>query len=120
MDAKALSEFLGMVNLYHRFVPHAAALMGPLHSMSHAKGRDFQWTAQHQSAFDATKEALASAVLLVHPSANATTCLTVDASDLAIGGVLEQFLMAVGNRWPFSLGSWTMHRNHTVPSIVSC
>ena len=81
-----------MVNFYHRFVPHAAALMGPLHSMSHAKGRDFQWTAQHQSAFDATKEALASAVLLVHPSANATTCLTVNASDLVIGGVLEQFL----------------------------
>ena len=26
-NAKALSEFLGMVNFYHRFVPHAAALM---------------------------------------------------------------------------------------------
>ncbi len=66
--------------------------MGPLHSMSHAKGRDFQWSAQLQSAFEATKDALASAVLLVHPSATATTCLTVDASDLAIGGILEQFL----------------------------
>ncbi len=91
-DAKALSEFLGMVNFYHRFVPHAAALMGPLHGMSHAKGRDFQWTAQLQSAFDATKQALAAATLLVHPSATATTCLTVDASDFAVGGVLEQFL----------------------------
>ena len=91
-DAKALNEFLGMVNFYHRFVPHAAALMGPLHGMSQAKGRDFQWTAQLQSAFDATKQALASATLLVHPSATATTCLTVDASDLAVGGVLEQFL----------------------------
>ena len=91
-DAKALSEFLGMVNFYHRFVPHAAALMGPLHNMSHAKGRDFQWTAQLQSAFIATKQALATATLLVHPSATATTCLTVDASDLAVGGVLEQFL----------------------------
>lgn len=38
------------------------------------------------------KHALASATLLNHPSATATTCLTVDASDLAIGGVLEQFL----------------------------
>lgn len=92
LDAKALSKFLGMVNYYHRFVPHAAALMGPLHNMSHKRGRDFQWDESLQSAFDATKEALASAVLLVHPSATATTCLTVDASDIAIGGTLEQFL----------------------------
>ena len=54
-DAKALSEFLGMVNFFHRFLPHAAALMGPLHGMSHAKGQAFQWSAQLQSAFDATK-----------------------------------------------------------------
>ena len=81
-----------MVNFYHRFIPNAAALMGPLHGLSHARGQDLQWTAQHQSAFDATKHALASATLLNHPSATATTCITVDASDLAIGGVLEQFL----------------------------
>ena len=43
-DAKALNEFLGMVYFYHRFVPHAATLMEPLHSMSHVKGSDFQWT----------------------------------------------------------------------------
>ena len=66
--------------------------MGLLHGLSHAKGQDFQWTTQHQSAFDATKHALASATLLNHPSTTATTCITVDASDLAVGGVLEQFL----------------------------
>ena len=66
--------------------------MAPLHDMSHAKGRDFQWTAHLQSAFDATKQTLASVTLLVHPSATATTCLTVDASDVAVGGALEQFL----------------------------
>ena len=91
-NPKALSEFLGMVNFYHRFVPHAAALMNPLHGLTNAKGQEFQWTPQHRSAFDATKEALSTAALLVHPSPTATTCLTTDASDLAIGGVLEQFL----------------------------
>ena len=35
---------------------------------------------------------MAAATLLVHPSATATTCLAVDASDVAVGGVLEQFL----------------------------
>ena len=91
-DAKALNEFLGKVNFHHRFVPHAATLMEPLHSMSHVKGSDFQWTERLQSAFNGTKQALASATLLIHPSNTATTCLTVDASNLAVGGVLEQFL----------------------------
>ena len=91
-DAKALNKFLGMVNFYHRFVPRAATLMEPLHSMSHVKGSDFQWTKRLQSAFNETKQALASATLLIHPSNTATTCLTVDASHLAVGGVLEQFL----------------------------
>ena len=91
-DAKSLGEFLGMINFYHRFIPHAAALMAPLHDMSQTKGKDFQWNDQLQAAFDDTKEALASAALLVHPSTTATTCLSVDASDLAVGGVLEQFI----------------------------
>ena len=81
-----------MVNFYHRFIPNAAALLGPLNGLSHAKGQDLQWTTQHQSAFDATKHALASPTLLNHPSATATTCITVDASDWAIGDVLKQFL----------------------------
>ena len=43
-----------------------------------------------QSSFDATKEALAAAALLHHPRPGATLALTTDASDKAIGGVLEQ------------------------------
>ena len=42
------------------------------------------------SAFEKTKQALVSATMLVHPRANAPTSLTVDASDVALGGVLEQ------------------------------
>jgi hypothetical protein len=41
-------------------------------------------------AFSDTKTALAAATLLSHPHANAPTALTVDASDTALGGVLEQ------------------------------
>ena len=42
-------------------------------------------------AFHDAKTALASATLLVHPRQDAPTAVTVDASDLAIGGILEQF-----------------------------
>ena len=35
---------------------------------------------------------LSEAVMLVHPQPNAPTCITTDASNLAVGGVLEQFI----------------------------
>ena len=66
-NAIALSEILGMVNFYHRFVPHAAALMSPLHDLANVKSQEFHWNPQHQSAFDTTKETLSTAALLVHP-----------------------------------------------------
>ena len=46
--------------------------------------------------FEAAKQALADATLLHHPSADAEMTLTVDASDTAIGGQVEQ---KVGNRF---------------------
>ena len=42
-------------------------------------------------AFHNIKTALASATLLVHPCQDAPTAVTLDASDLAIGGFLEHF-----------------------------
>ncbi|CAB4045454.1 pol poly, partial [Paramuricea clavata] len=45
-----------------------------------------------EEAFQFCKSALASATLLVHPPYNAPTSITSDASDLAVGAVLEQFI----------------------------
>ena len=90
---KELQRFLGMVGYYRRFIPNAAshlyhlfdALKGP-----RDKKKTLEWTDAMQGSFDATKEALASAALLHHPRPGATLALTTDASDKAIGGVLEQ------------------------------
>ena len=46
--------------------------------------------------FEATKKGLATAALLVHPSHTVSTSVTVDASDTAVGGTLEQFLDGEG------------------------
>ena len=43
-----------------------------------------------EAAFQASKDALANAVLLQHPSPFAQTALTVDASDHAVGAALSQ------------------------------
>lgn len=87
---KALQQFVGMVNFYHRFVPAAASLMSPLFAALSGKKRVLHWDDIMQTAFVETKRALANATMLAHPIANAEVTLTVDASDTAIGGVLEQ------------------------------
>ena len=89
-DKKALHQFVGLINYYHRFVPRCAEILQPLHLALAADS--ITWTASCQLAFDAAKVALSEAVMLVHPQPHAATCITTDASDLAVGAVLEQFI----------------------------
>ncbi len=90
-SVKKLQEFNGMVNFYHRFVPNIAATMLPLFTASSGKkNAKLNWTPEMQSAFEETKQALAKATLLCHPDPKAPIALTTDASDFALGGVLEQ------------------------------
>ena len=92
---KQLQEYLGMVNFYHRFVPSAAALMQPLYKAIDMKHKLLVWTSELDVAFRQSKGALAKATMLVHPGHEAPTSLTVDASDVAVGAVLEQLIDGV-------------------------
>ncbi|KAK7504021.1 hypothetical protein BaRGS_00004753 [Batillaria attramentaria] len=89
-DRTSLQRFLGMINYYHRFIPHIAGILAPLHAQASGKGQSIQWTESCQTAFEKAKEALKEAVLLHHPIPDAPTSLTVDASNSAIGAQLEQ------------------------------
>ena len=95
---KKLRQFLGLVNFYHRFIPGCARILQPLNAMltGPSKGdRCLIWTSDAEAAFIAIKEALADATLLVHPQADAPTCLITDASDVAVGAVLQQKINSV-------------------------
>ena len=98
-DKSGLQRFLGMINFYHRFMPTIANILIPLHKAMGeciTKHGKIQWDDDRHAAFEAAKSALAEATLLHHPSAEAEMTLTVDASDTAIGGQIEQKL---GNRF---------------------
>ena len=81
-----------MVNFYHSFVPHAAEIVQPLYQALSGKprSRTLDWSDELTKAFEDTKEALAKATMLHQPVQGATTSLTSDASDTAVGAVLEQ------------------------------
>ena len=65
--------------------------MAPFYQAASTKQKLLDWTNQLNNAFAQTQQALAQATLLHHPTKNAPTALTVDASDKAEGGFLEQF-----------------------------
>ena len=89
-SVKELQRFLGMVGYYRRFMPNAATHLYHLFEALKGKPKTLVWTPDMQKSFNATKESLAKATLLFHPRSDATLALTTDASNLAVGGVLEQ------------------------------
>lgn len=83
-----------MVNFYHRFIPAAAQLMSLLFEALSGKSKTLVWNEAMGKAFEDTKKALVTATLLAHPRHGAPISLTTDASDQAVGAVLQQWVDA--------------------------
>ena len=81
-----------MINYYHCFLPQLANKLRPLHEATKVKGQAITWTSECITAFNEAKLALTSAALLHHPDPTAMTSITVDASNTAVSGQLEQLL----------------------------
>lgn len=90
-DATECRRFIGMINFYHRFVPGLASILRPLHDVANAPKRNFNWTEELSTAFEEAKNALASASLLAYPVPDAVIQVAADASDKAVGAVIQQF-----------------------------
>jgi cleavage and polyadenylation specificity factor subunit 1 len=65
-----LRRFLGMLNIYRRFIPHAATTQAPLHDVlsgPKVKGsHTITWTPELLKAFEDCKASLSRAMLLAH------------------------------------------------------
>lgn len=97
---KQMRQFLGMMNFYRRFIPGAATDQAKLNDTlagPKKKGKVLiQWTSELEEAFERTKNSLSRATLLAHPDAQSELAITTDASDSAIGAVVQQ---KKGNDW---------------------
>jgi len=90
---KQLQRFLGSLNFYHRFIPNAAQMQAPLYDLAaEIQKRDgpLQWSDDTQASFNVCRQALADTVRLAHMESDASLCLNTDASNIAVGVVLEQ------------------------------
>ena len=117
---RKLREFLGLINFYHRFFPGCAATLKPLNALLAAtKGTStLAWDETSTTAFTNIKNALANATLLVHPEQNAPACIMTDASEMAVGAVLQQYIH--GQWCPLAYFSKTLKPPETRYSTFDC
>lgn len=110
---KELRRFLGMLNFYRRFLPAAATNQAPLNVfLKGTKKNDkrvIEWNDLATAAFNNCKEELCKETILAHYDINAKLGVMVDASDNAIGGVVQQL---VDNSWQ-PLGFFTRNLTDT-------
>lgn len=92
---KELQSFLGFCNFYRRFIRDFSHVARPLHDLT-KRDVSFSWGVAEQSAFDTLKEMIATEPVLILPSQDDPFRVEADASDHALGGVLEQ---QVDGKW---------------------
>ena len=88
-NLRTLRRFLGMVGFYSRFIPEFSNCAAPLRALKR-KGAIFEWTSEHNDAFEALKKALSQAPVPQIPDFTKEFILVTDASNLAISAVLNQ------------------------------
>ena len=89
---RKLREFTGLLNFYHRFIPRCAHIIQPLYALLSGHTKELHWTTEASDAFQKAKDALTQATLLNHPVLDAPTCIMTDASEIAVGAVLQQYI----------------------------
>ena len=85
---RGVRRFLGLVNVYRKFIKDFAKTARPLHDLTGDK--PFVWTSKQQKAFEELKESLIRKPVLALPNDRGLVRLETDASDVATGGVASQ------------------------------
>ena len=89
-DVGEVRSFVGLASYYRSFIENFSAIAAPLFGLT-KKGVPFVWDARCQGAFDLLKQRLTTAPVLASPRDGGGYVLDVDASEFAIGAVLQQW-----------------------------
>ena len=85
-----LQRFLGLVNFYRDYIPNMATIAEPLYALT-CKGGLYYWNQGCYAAFRTlTRTLTQDPILLSYPDWDSTFYLQVDASRVAVGGILSQ------------------------------
>ena len=96
-DAHEVRQFVGLATYYRRFVEQFARIAAPLHDLlrtpvgeERERNHPITWTAACEYAFQELKRRLTSAPVLNQPDVSKPFTIETDASEWALGYVLQQ------------------------------
>lgn len=90
VNVRQVRRFLGMTGFYAKFIPHMSQITEPLNALKRQNCK-FKWGQEQQEAFDSLKSQLSNPPLLHSPRFDQQFVLQTDASDRALGAVLQQW-----------------------------
>ena len=82
-------SFLGLASYYRQFIHGFSQVAGPLTELTRSKAK-WRWDKAQENSFLALKIALATAPVLRLPDFDHQFVVTTDASDVAIGAIVQQ------------------------------
>lgn len=88
-DVKEVRRVLGLFGFYRRFVKNFAQISAPI-TLLMRKESKFEWTQEHQTAFDKLKSELCRGPVLAHFNHHDRLALKTDASYTGIAAILLQ------------------------------
>ena len=86
---REIKSFVGMASFYRRFIRHFSRITQPLTDLTR-QNIDSIWNARAEHAFETLKHALCTAPVLQLPDFERVFVVHTDASEVAIGAVLQQ------------------------------
>ena len=86
---KDCRAFVNLAGYYRKHIEHFSDIARPLHELT-KKNKRFEWGPRQQQAFETLKQKLTTAPLLAAPIEGGRYVLDTDASDEALGAVLQQ------------------------------
>jgi hypothetical protein len=136
-DARGIKSFIGMAKYYRRFIEGFSNIAKPMTALL-ANKVEFKWTQKFQEAFEALKEKLTTAPVLVLPDVHKPFSVYCDACYTGLGCVLMQEgrLVAYSSRqlkvheknYPIhdlelaavvhALKTWTLHHDTILASNI--
>ena len=88
-SVRDVRSFLGLASYYRRFVRGFSEMARPLTELTKS-GVEWKWSSTQHQAFNRLKLALTTAPILKLPDFEKQFVVTTDASDAAVGAILEQ------------------------------
>ena len=84
-----VQSFLGFASYYRRFIHGFSQISGPMTELTRSNAQ-WRWEKAQEESFLALKIALATAPILRLPDFDHQFVVTTDASDVAVGAILQQ------------------------------